>query len=130
MEMNINQVIQNYEEGTLNIKDWWYDWFCKDTSLEKKGEALIKKLKLIANSTKFENEKCYVFFKNNCPVFGSLYDDFRICDIATGDVVFTIIPKSGHDSDHGVGQVWGRENNFNGPLFEGSWKDIKKWFLN
>ena len=54
--------INNYDVMSL-----WYDWFCKDTSLKRKGEALLKKLKLIASSNKFDNDKCYVFFKNNCP---------------------------------------------------------------
>ena len=25
--------------------------------------------------------------------------------------------------------VWGKENDFKEPLVEGSWKDIKNWFL-
>ena len=113
----------------VDIMDLWYDWFCKTSSLIKKGESLFKKLKMISKSKKFDNDNCYVFFKNNCPGVGNLYDDFRICDCETGEVIFTVIPKSGHAVDKGVGKVWGRENNFEKPLFEGSWKDIKKWFL-
>lgn len=59
---------------------------------------------------------------------GSLYDDFRICDIKTGDVVFTITPRSGHKVDKGRGSVWGSDNNFASPLFTGTWKEIKDWF--
>ena len=59
--------------------------------------------------------KNYTFFKNNCPMQGPLYDDFRICDIETGDVVYTVSPKSGHT---GLAEVWGSANDFKGPLAE------------
>lgn len=117
------------KQDTVDIMDLWYDWFCKDTSLQRKGEALFKKLKAIANSNKFDNSKCYVFFKNCCPCYGSLYDQFKICDIETGDVIYCITPKSGHKVDEGLGDVWGEENNFKEPLFKGTWKEIKQWFL-
>ena len=109
-------------------KGTWYDWFCKDTSLVKKTIALGKKLKRIANSGKFSLDTNYVWFKNNCPFVGRLYDDFRIADLKTGNVQFTIIPKSGHDSEHGMGGVWGKANNFKGAIFTGSWGEIAKWF--
>ena len=125
---NIN-IATLINQDNPNIMDLWYDWFCKDSSLIKKGEDLLKKLKMISGSTKFNNEKTYVFFKNNCPLNGCLYDDFRICDMESGDVIYTVIPKSGHKSDHGLGSVWGRENDFDEPLFQGTWKEIKNWFL-
>lgn len=106
----------------------FYDWFCKDSSLENKAKSLISKLKRIKDSSKIDTSKSYVFFKNNCPMVGSLYDDFRICDMETGDVIYTIVPKSGHRSDDGLGEVWGRENKFNGPILRAYWKDIVKWF--
>lgn len=118
-------------EPTYNgIIDLWYDWFCKDTALYTKGVNLWKKVKMISSSKKFDNERTYVFFKNNCPVGGRLYDDFRICDIETGDVIYCVTPKSGFYHRNGKGDVWGKENNFEEPLFEGSWREIKKWFLN
>lgn len=125
-EMSIEELLQQEKVDIIGL---WYDWFCKNSSLQRKGEALLKKLKAISKSTKFDNSKCYVFFKNNCPCNGSLYDDFRICDLETGDVIYTVVPKSGHTADNGLGEVWGRENNFDGPLYRGSWKEIKKWFL-
>ena len=44
---------------------------------------------------------------------GPLYDDFRIVDIETGNVIYTVIPKCGHS---GLAELWGRENNFEGPI--------------
>jgi hypothetical protein len=40
---------------------------------------------------------------------GPLYDDFRICDIETGDVIWTVTPKCGHS---GKAEIWGTVNNF------------------
>ena len=117
--------INNYD-----VMDLWYDWFCRDTSLKRKGEALLKKLKVIASSNKFDNDKCYVFFKNNCPCYGNLYDDFRICDKETGDVLYCVVPKSGFKRDEGRAQVYGVDNDFKEPLVEGTWRDVKAWFLN
>lgn len=112
------------------IRDLWYDWFCRESSLENKGKKLLQKLRTIADSKKFDNDKTYVFFKNNCPCIGSLYDDFRICDIETGDVLYTVIPASGHKCNKGKAEVWGRENDFAEPIIEGTWREVKSWFLN
>ena len=135
-QLNINQWIENFKKGAYlspdretQINAGWYDWFCKDSSLAGKTKSLGKKLIQIAKSPKINPETSYVFFKNNCPCFGSLYDDFRICDIESGKVIYTITPKSGHEVQKGLGDVWGSENNFKEPLFEGSWKEIKDWFL-
>ena len=69
------------------------------------------------------------FFKNNCPCNGSLYDDFRICDIDTGDVIYTITPSSGHKVDEGAASVWGKENEFENELVNGTWQDVLDFFL-
>ena len=103
----------------------WYDWFCKDHSLVRRGNALLTKLKAIASSTKFDNDKCYVFFKNNCPCSGPLYDSFSICDIETGDVLFWVTAKSGHS---GLAEVASKDTDFKTTV-KGSWKEIKDYFL-
>jgi hypothetical protein len=116
-------------DPNYNVKDLWYDWFCRDSSLENKGKKLLSKLRMISSSKKFDNDKCYVFFKNNCPCVGNLYDDFRICDIETRDVLYCVIPKSGHKCDEGRAQVYGIDNDFKEAIVEGTWRDIKAWFL-
>ena len=54
-----------------------------------------------------------------------LYDDFRICDLKTGDVQYTITPKY---TVTGTAQVWGVDNDFDKPLVDGSWNDVKAFF--
>ena len=93
----------------------FYDWFCKDSSLKGKANKLFPAAKRFAQKMEINLDTHYVFFKNNCPVNGPLYDDFRIVDIETGNVVFTVTPKCGHS---GMAEVWGRGNDFESPLFK------------
>lgn len=134
-QINLLEWVKKFDQGEfknpsveVQISAGWYDWFCRETSLARKTQNLGRKLKQIINSPKLNPKRQYVFFKNNCPLSGNLYDDFRICDIISGDVIFTITPSSGHKSAQGRGDVWGKENNFKEPLITGSWAEIKKWF--
>ena len=114
---------------SVDIMDLWYDWFCRDTYLPKKGERLFEKLIEISNSKKFDSDRCYVFFKNNCPCDGRLYDDFRICDRETGKVLYTITPSCGFNCLKNKAVVWGHENDFEEALVVGTWNKVVKWFL-
>ena len=107
----------------------FYDWFCRDTALEAKSKKLAKYLESIVHSKKFDARNTYTFFKNNCPMVGRLYDDFRICDLETGDVIYRVIPASGFTADNGEAQVYGRENGFKDALAVGTWTEVKNWFL-
>jgi hypothetical protein len=87
----------------------FYDWFCKDSSLRNKSWKLMKQVKtFLKHNQQIDLSEHYVFFKNNCPMNGPLYDDFRICNIETGNVVFTVIPKCGHS---GKAEIWGRKES-------------------
>jgi len=121
----IFEILDNNNEKDINNKDLWYDWCCKTSALHNRGITLLKKLKSIKNSIKFDKNNTYVFFKNNCPYFGPLCDDFRIIDKETHDIIFIVFPKN----EKGFAEVWGRENNFNSPLVEGTWKDVKIFFI-
>jgi len=123
MEKSIREYLANpYDEK----ENWypWYDWFCSEKSLVNRGIKLLTKLKSIVNSPKINQDTMYVFYKNNCPMFGSTYDDFRICDIKTGNVIYTIIPKI-----VGKSEVWGSENDFQKVLVIGTWNDVKNYFM-
>jgi len=103
------------ESDHATQQDAFWDWFCDDSLLPRKTEKLTKLLKNVCRASvgHFDVNKTCVCFKNNQPLFGKQYDDFRICDIEMGDVIYTIIPANGHnDDDHGNSQVYGRENKF------------------
>ena len=131
MKITLKQQLEAFEKGQFldsNGEESWcynfYDWFCKDKALKAKSERLFKMTKRWVKKRNTDIDKVYVFFKNNCPVNGPLYDDFRICDAETGDVIWTIIPKCGHS---GKAEVWGRSNDFKGPIAVGdTMNDIYK----
>ena len=129
----IRQYLENYKNGKYDSSDrdtqinaGWYDWFCMDSSLYNKTKTLTSRLRSIVKSGKINQDTMYVFFKNNCPCVGGLYDDFRICDVKTNDVVYTVVPRH---TPTGYAEVWGRENGFGEPIVKGTWKDVKDFFL-
>ncbi len=133
---NLRQWLVNYDEGkydsrstNVQIEAGWYDWFCGAKSLHGKLNRIAPKVRKIAKSKLIDPTKVYVWFKNNCPVNGTLYDDFRIADIATGDTLYTITPSSGHTGAKGQAEVWSsKDNNFEGPVVQGTWKDVLTYF--
>jgi len=85
----------------------FYDWFCKDSSLRNKSWKLMKQVKtFLKHNQQIDLLEHYVFFKNNCPMNGPLYDDFRICN--ENEVLFTVIPKCGHS---GKAEIWGKNDS-------------------
>jgi hypothetical protein len=123
-KVNLKQQIEAFEQGIFLDSDGnddkrcynFYDWFCRESSLENKANKLFKEVKRFIKIKNIDTKNVYVFFKNNCPLIGSLYDDFRICDIETGNVIWTVTPKSGHTNQ---AEVWGKINDFNGPVIVG-----------
>ena len=124
MRTTLTQQLAAFEQGIFIDSDGsedecynFFDWFCKDTALKAKSEKLFRMVKRWVKARNTDTDKVYVFFKNNCPLVGPLYDDFRICDIETGDVIWTVTPKSGHS---GLTEVWGKCNGFNAPVVTGN----------
>ena len=124
MKTTLRTQLEAFENGIILDSDGkssscfnFYDWFCKDSSLWNKAIKLFGQVKkFLKFHPDIDLDTHYVFFKNNCPVVGSLYDDFRICDIESGDVVFTVTPKCGHRISFGRAEVWGRANGFKEPI--------------
>ena len=93
--------------GTVGNCFNFYDWFCKDSSLERKAHALFPRVKrFLKEHPEIDTQSTYVFFKNNCPVNGPLYDDFRICN--ENGVIYTVTHKCGHS---GQAEIWGRNES-------------------
>ena len=128
IQNNIKLILEQAANGALNDHELFYDWFCKDSSLANKQKLLLGKVRKLSKSPKVDVEKMTVFFKNNCPGCGNLYDDIRFEDIETGDVVYAVVPASGFNSNFGQSEVWSKENNFKEPVVEGTWKDVLNYF--
>lgn len=103
--------------GELNTFCYnFFDWFCRDFSLEDRSRKLFPRVKKFAEKMGVNLDTTYCFFKNNCPMNGPLYDDFRICDRETGHIIFTVVPKCSHS---GQAEIWGSANSFQGPIHKG-----------
>lgn len=90
---------------------------------------LVNCLSDIAESSRIDQDNQYVFFKNNQPLHGQRYDDFRICDRTTRKVIYTISPVWGFEDDkQGKAVVYGAENDFVAPLVVGDWTDVVAYF--
>jgi hypothetical protein len=136
--INVSTWIDNFLNGKYESKDvktqieaGWYDWFCKDSSLARKTQIMGGIIRQIKAGGKVDLNNWYVWFKNNCPLNGPLYDDFRFADIATGDVVFTIQINCCWNKHRYA--VYGRapdgEGHWDEPLFEtDSVLELVMWF--
>ena len=120
----LRQQLEAHANGTTLDErcHYFYDWFCKDASLKLKAKLLMAKAKKIVPLLNIDVDATYVIFKNNCPLTGQLYDDFRICDAETGDVIYTITPACGHKHTKGECDIWSRNNNF-----RETWKKAHSW---
>jgi hypothetical protein len=74
----------------------FFDWWCRDEALMGKIRRLAPLVKALAKSGKVNPDKVHVFFKNNCPMRGPLYDSISVVDIDTDKVILWMTPKSGH----------------------------------
>ena len=120
-EINVKQWQENFGKGKYALPDFhtqceagWYDWFCNDSSLASKTKTMGKIISKITNP--YILEKCYVWFKNCCPMCHPLYDTFRFSDLEKSNVQFTICLNDKREKCKYV--VYGVANDFETPLFQ------------
>ena len=141
-KINITRWIDAFQDGMFDahpnpkedvrtqIQAGWFDWFCKDSSLAAKTKKMGNIIKKVKAGGKVDLQNWYVWFKNNCPLNGPLYDDFRFAKLEDGTVMFTIqIDCCWNKSKYAVyGRTPDGEFQCDKPLFEtDSVKDLVKW---
>ena len=133
-EMSVRQWQERFRSGDFNSRDLsvqceagWYYWFCRDEALAGR----LKKLSSVVLGIRapFILDNYYVWFKNNCPMAGPLYDDVRFEPLSgerdgkyfvvsldspheqTKWVLYT--ERYGYDApEFGSGNVWDGEHKF------------------
>ena len=125
--------IQAFNSGSFESSDvkvqieaGWYDWFCKDSSLKNKTKRMGNIIKQLKPGGKVDLDNSYVWFKNNCPLQGSLYDDFRIADLES-DVTLIVVQLNSpwHDKTY---TVYERLTHYEKVVFStDSVKELIKW---
>lgn len=71
------QGTEAYDTRSKCCENGWYDWFCSDSSLKNRTKKFFTLILGIKDGGKVDLN-WEGWFKNNCPVHGPLYDDFRI----------------------------------------------------
>jgi hypothetical protein len=125
MEKTIRKQIASVEDGTWKEDGcfFFYDWFCKDSSLERKAKSLIPKVQYLVEKMGIDPDTHYFFLKNNCPMSSPLYDSFSICD-TEGNVKVWATPNY---SPKGTAQVYTAAQGFSKPwIEENNWRKLKQ----
>lgn len=102
----------------------WYDWFCRDSELLKRGAKLTAKLTTLQHTSLFRDTNS-VMYKNNCPIVGALYDDMRIYNIDSGKTLYVIAPYSPRTK---TATVYSYTNKFETPVVQGKWSEVIAFF--
>lgn len=126
-KFTINEFVADYEKNSDECFGF-FDWFCREKSLKLKAMEFVPKLKLLLKLEIIDGDTCYVWFKNNSPMDGQLYDDMRISVIGDNNVYLGgFAPALGYNDDElrGKCQVFLMKPEFEEMLFT-NWTVFKK----
>lgn len=123
----VNELLANPDLYNEDNFYGFYDWFCRMSSLKNKyHRQLIPKLRSLVNDGIIDGDKVTVWFKNNCPGTGSLYDDIRFNRASNDVYIGGICPSSGHTIDRGTASYWLASEDFESHEFQ-SFSALKKY---
>ena len=104
--MTINEFLADPVGTTENDCYGFFDWFCRDKGLKSRMLKLKGRVAYLVKMGVIDGDKNYVIFKNNCPGMGDLYDDFRIIDIETDEMICGLAPSLGYTHAKGKCEFW------------------------
>ena len=132
-EISVRQWQERFRAGDFSSRDrsvqceaGWYDWFCRDEALAGR----LKKLSgvVLGITDPYILDNYYVWFKNNCPVYGPLYDDVRFEPLSgeRDGKYFVISLDSPHEQMKGA--LFTERYGYDAPEFEcGNVRDMVKY---
>jgi len=126
MRVSLNEFMADFENQRGKYFGF-YDWFCKETSLRKRAMAFLPKLRFLLDMKILNGDTTYVWFKNNCPMDGELYDDMRFSLLDEEDTYLGgIAPSLGYSISKGKCNAWFILPNIGLKQFEfKSWSTFK-----
>jgi hypothetical protein len=81
--MSIEEVLaKDWERDDALVLGLWWDWFCPRRQLPGRGKRLLRRLREIADSPRFDKRRYRTFFKNVCPGTDYTIDHFYIVPIS------------------------------------------------
>ena len=128
MKISIKTLLENPKKLIAEDKcKFFYDWFCADYALEQRANRFIPKLKFLVKIGIVDPDKMYVWFKNNCPLYGTIYDDMRFSLLESEDFCGGICPKTGHINQELKAQLWYFDKDKKIKYVNASdWSELKK----
>lgn len=119
----VTQTLNGQTDSCYNF----YDWFCKDATLEKRFKSLLSKVKFLVQEGIINPDKTTVWFKNNCPCYGSLYDDIRFNALDEKETYLGgFCPKSGHHNVENKCNIFLINRGINDRYEFVNWSEFKK----
>lgn len=103
-EMSVREWQEKFRAGEFEADDFqtqvqagWYDWFCEDEELAERLKDIGRVVMGVTEPFILDNY--YVWFKNNCPSVGPLYDDVRFEPLSgdRGGKYFVVSKDSPHE---------------------------------
>lgn len=125
-KFTINQVLANPDLYNQSNCFGFYDWFCRDSSLEARYKRALVKVKQMVKLGLIDGDKHTFWLKNNCPMSGSLYDDIRFNTVDGDEYIGGVAPSLGYASMRGKCDYWLASEGFESNQFE-NWAAFKKF---